>query len=113
MSTPIVQPQAKADSPFEVARRNVEEVFTEGEKSLGVAPRPRDDARRLATAALAAILVAKMDVVWSFMKKARLEAQLRPDISATVEFSGPVSKTDIERLKKHLDLMAEGLPETL
>jgi hypothetical protein len=109
MSLSTTQQPTKEMMPADVARQRLTRLFEKGDESVGVAPMPNP--QRVTAAVLMTLLCDGVEFTWGFMERVKLEVQLRPSITAKMEFSGPPSKADIERLKRHLDLMAETLPD--
>ncbi len=99
----------KQEDIYDIVNKDLIGFLEKGDDGSGLPGLKKDDARRV-SAAMMLTIMGRASLSWCIMKRVTLETQIRPSVTAKVEFSGPVTVTDIDRLKKHLDLMAETLP---
>src|SRR6185437_9046048 len=87
---------------YKVVTDELTRLFEKGDEGSGLSSFKKDDARRLAAACMLTVM-RNASLEWCILKQIKIEVLLRSDITARLDISGPVTRCEIERLKKHLD----------
>jgi len=104
---------AKALEASKLAKRavaSIEKFLTQGNDANKIAPVSSEEARKIAAGCMLSLMADGLSVKQNLFARIAIDLRIGPETTVKVEFNGPLSLEELNRLQRHLTLLGETLP---